>query len=216
MLHLLACDWGGIEIVGHYLVVKVGNGFDEVIDGGLNLGVIVLWWGGTFCVCWRRGRGRVGWKGVEQGVNVYEAAVIKDGVMQHGWRGTKGRGDGVHDGWKVSGVAIHFVNKGESRETIGVGLTPDSLCLRLDGGDGVEQDDGGVDGAQTGVDLEGEVEMTRRVEEEEVVVAPGQIRGGGGYGYAATALLLLVVEGGGSGVDGAHAGEVAGVEEHCL
>lgn len=116
----------------------------------------------------------------------------------------------------MSGVAIHLVNEGESGEMVGIGLTPNGLRLRLHSCDGVEQHHGRVHCAQAGVDLEGEVEMTGRVDQEEIVAPPGKIGGGGGYCYAATALLWLVVERCGSDVDAAHAREVAGVEEHCF
>lgn len=63
-LHVLTCYGGGVEVAGHDLVVKVGNGFDELIGCSLNFGVIVLWWWMGCGVCQGGRRRRVGGKGV--------------------------------------------------------------------------------------------------------------------------------------------------------
>ena len=82
-----------------------------------------------------------------------------------------------------------------------VGLAPDRLGLRLDAGDRVEDRDRAVEHAQRALDLDGEVDVARRVDDVDPVVVPETGRRGRGDGDAALLLLLHPVHGGGAVVD---------------
>ena len=61
--------------------------------------------------------------------------------------------------------AVHLVDEADARHAVLVGLTPDRLRLRLDTGDGIEHDDAAVEHAQRALHLDGEVDVTRRVDD---------------------------------------------------
>ena len=73
---------------------------------------------------------------------------------------------------EVGADAVHLVDVGDARDVVLVGLAPDGLGLRLDAGDGVEQRDGAVEHAQRALDLDREVDVARRVDDVDPVVAP--------------------------------------------
>src|SRR4051794_18088220 len=97
--------------------------------------------------------------------------------------------------------AVHLVDERDARDGVLVGLAPDRLRLRLDAGDGVEQGDRAVEDAQGALDLDGEVDVARRVDDVDPVVAPDAGRRGRRDRDAALLLLLHPVHGRGALVD---------------
>jgi hypothetical protein len=71
---------------------------------------------------------------------------------------------------EVRADAVHLVDEGDARDVVLVGLAPDGLGLRLDAGDRVEQRDRAVEDAQRALDLDGEVDVARRVDDVDAVV----------------------------------------------
>ena len=84
---------------------------------------------------------------------------------------------------------------------VAVGLTPDRLGLRLDARHRAEHRDRAVEHAQRALDLGGEVDVPRRVDDVDPVVAPEAGRRGGGDRDAALLLLHHPVHGRGAVVD---------------
>ena len=121
--------------------------------------------------------------------------------------------DGVEE---VSAHAVELVDEGDAGDAVGRGLTPDGLGLRLDAGDGVEDRDRAVEDAQAALDLGGEVDVTRGVDDLDDVVLPEARGGGGGDGNAALLLLNHPVHGGGAIVDLTDLVGLAGVVEDAL
>ena len=117
---------------------------------------------------------------------------------------------------EVRADAVHLVDVGDARDAVLVGLAPDGLGLRLDAGDRVEQRDRAVEHAQRALDLDGEVDVARRVDDVDAVVAPGGGGRGGRDRDAALLLLLHPVHHGGALVDLAHLVGAAGVVEDAL
>ena len=117
---------------------------------------------------------------------------------------------------EVGADAVHLVDEAEARHVVLVGLAPHGLGLGLDAGDRVEHRDRAVEHAQAALDLDGEVDVARRVDDVDLAVAP--LRGGRGRRDRDAALLLLdhVVHHRGAFVHLADLVGAAGVEEDAL
>src|SRR5581483_9774779 len=124
-----------------------------------------------------------------------------DGQLnRHGIRFELGD-DLVERALEVGADSVHLVDETDARHAVLVGLTPDGLRLRLDAGDRIEHGDGAVEHAQRALDFGREVDVARRVDDVDAVVAPET--GGRGRGDRDPALLLLFhpVHDGGAFVD---------------
>ena len=66
---------------------------------------------------------------------------------------------------RIRAGAVHLVDEADPRHAVLVGLPPDRLRLRLDAGDGIEHDHATVEHAQRALDLDGEVDVARRVDD---------------------------------------------------
>ena len=117
---------------------------------------------------------------------------------------------------EVGTDAVHLVDEAHARHVVLVGLAPDGLGLRLDAGDGVEHGDGTVEHAERALDFDGEVDVTRGVDDVDAVVVPDAGGGGGGDRDATLLLLGHVVHGGGAVVDLADLVALPGVVEDAL
>ena len=117
---------------------------------------------------------------------------------------------------EVRADAVHLVDEADARHAVLVGLAPDGFRLRLDAGDGVEHGDGAVEHAQRALDFDGEVDVARRVDDVDAVIAPEAGRRGGRDGDAALLLLLHPVHDGRAFVDLADLVRDSGVEEDPL
>jgi hypothetical protein len=94
-----------------------------------------------------------------------------------------------------SRISIHLVDEGDARHVELVGLAPDGLGLRLDARHAVEHHHRAVQHAQRSLDLDREVDVSGRVDQVDVVVAPREAGRGGGDGDAALSLLRHPVHG---------------------
>src|SRR5207248_9317669 len=95
--------------------------------------------------------------------------------------------DGPHRHEEVGADAIHLVDEADARDAVLVRLPPDGLALRLDAVDGVEDGAGAVEHAKAALDLDGEVDVPRGIDDVDAV--------GCGVGQA----LRRPVAGGGRG-----------------
>ncbi len=122
----------------------------------------------------------------------------------------------LHDALELRADAIHLVDKCNPRHAVLVGLTPDGFRLRLDAADRAEHRDRAIEHAQRALDFNGEIDVSRRVDNIDAVVAP---EAGGRRRRDRDAALLLLhhpVHGRGAFVHLADLVVDAGVEEHAL
>ena len=121
---------------------------------------------------------------------------------------------------EVRADPVHLVGEDQPGNTVPVGLAPDGLGLRFDTGDGVEKRDGAVEHAERALDLDGEVDVPRRVDDVDpvqgTVAVPEAGRGGGGDRDAPLLLLLHPVHGGGALMDLTDLVVLAGVIQDAL
>ncbi len=110
--------------------------------------------------------------------------------------GAQALADALHAMREAGADAIHLVDVADPRHLVLVGQAPVGLGLRLHPGDAVEHHHGAVEHAQRTGHLDGEVDVSRRVDHVDLVALPL-----GGHRRrldrdAALALLLHVVGGG--------------------
>ena len=122
-------------------------------------------------------------------------------------------GDGVVE---VCAQLVHLVDEADTRNIVLSSLTPHLLGLRLNAFLTVEDCDGAVKNTQGTLNLNGEVNVTRGVDDVDLVVIPEAGHGSGGNGDAAFLLLLHPVSSGRTVVGLAHLTVDTGVEENTL
>ncbi len=122
-----------------------------------------------------------------------EVALGADRQLHDGGRRVEAVADHRDAAVEVGADAVHLVDEAEPRHVVLVGLAPHRLGLRLDAGDRVEHRDRAVEHTQVALDLHREVDVTRRVDDVDLAVAPLHRRGGGRDRDAPLLLLDHVV-----------------------
>ena len=121
---------------------------------------------------------------------------------------------------EVSAHAVILVDEGDAGDVEGGSLTPNGLRLGLNAGNGVENGDSAIEDAQAALDLGGEVNVARGVDDLDAVVltvlVPEAGGSSGGNGYAALLLLNHPVHGGLTGIDVGHDADVTGIGKLVL
>ena len=136
--------------------------------------------------------------------------------MQQQRRGLELVAHFLHHALELGADAIHLVDECDPRHAVLVGLAPDGLRLRLDAADRAEHRDRAVKHAQAALDLNREIDVPRRVDDIDAVVAP---EAGGRRRRDRDAALLLLhhpVHRRGAFVHLADLVVDTGVEEHAL
>ena len=98
--------------------------------------------------------------------------------------------DLIDDAIKVRAHDIHLVDIAHTGHAVFIRLPPNGFGLRFDATLGAENGDGAVQHAERAFDFNGEVDMTRRVDNVYAMVLPEAGRCGGGNGYPALLFLL--------------------------
>ena len=95
---------------------------------------------------------------------------------------------------EVCSGAVHLVNVTDAGHVVFVSLTPYGLALRLNSAHGAESSDGTVEHTQRTLHLNGEVDVSRGVDQVDFVFVVPVVpeSGGSGGGDCDTALLLLL------------------------
>ena len=101
-------------------------------------------------------------------------------------------------------------------DVVAVGLTPDRLALGLDAADGTKNGDRPIQNAKRSLDFHREVDVSRRIDDVDVMLVPIGIGRSGRNGNAALTLLLHPVHDGGTLMDLAGAVDSSRVIENPL
>ena len=112
-------------------------------------------------------------------------------VQQH--VGTKPLANTLHAVAEIGAHAIHLVDVAHARNVVLVGQTPVGFSLWLYPGYTVKNNDGPVEYAQTPVDLDGEIHVSRRVDDVDLMAFPLGRHGSALNRDAALPLLLHVI-----------------------
>ena len=139
-----------------------------------------------------------------------------DRQLQGHRQGTELRRDRGDDGIIVRADAVEFIDETDRRHAPALRLPPDGLGLRLHPGDTAENGHGAVENAERALDLDREIHVPRRIDEVDLVLAPGEGRGRRGDRDAALLLLGHPVHRRGAVVDLADLVAAAGVVEEAL
>ena len=99
--------------------------------------------------------------------------------------------DHVDAAQEIRAAAVHLVDVANARHVVVVREAPVGLRLRLDAGDAVEHHHRAVEHAQRAVHLDGEVDVSRGVDQVDLLVAP---EGGHRGALNRDAALLLLLE----------------------
>ena len=119
----------------------------------------------------------------------------------------------------VRALAVALVDEGNARHAVATHLTVHSHRLRLDPSHTAEDEDGAIEHAKGTLHLDGEVHVTRGVDDVDLVIIPGAVGGGRLDGDAALTLQLHRVHLGTDAVLSAHlvdGVDAVGVEENPL
>ena len=92
--------------------------------------------------------------------------------MQQQRRGLELVAHFLHDALELGADAVHLVDERDPRDAILVGLAPDGLRLRLDSADRAEHCDRAIEDAQRALDFDREIDVSRRIDNIDAVVAP--------------------------------------------
>ncbi len=117
---------------------------------------------------------------------------------------------------KIGPHTVHLVDKSDTRDLILVCLPPDRLRLGLNTTHRTKNTNGAVENPKAPFDFNGEVNVSRRVDDVHSMVVPESSRRGRGNRNPPLLLLLHPVHNGRAIVHFAHAMRLAGIEQHPL
>ena len=113
-------------------------------------------------------------------------------------------------------ATVALVDECNARDPVLVGLAPHGLRLRLHPAHRAKNRHRTIEHAQAALDLDGEIDVARRIDDVDAVFAPEAGRGGGGDADAALLLLLHPIHHRGAFMDFAHGPRHAGIEQDAL
>ena len=107
--------------------------------------------------------------------------------------------------FEVGPDSVHLVDQRYARDTVAVGLSPNRLRLGLDPSHGTEHRNGAIEHTQRSLDLGGEINVPRRIDDVDTVLGSGPLpmagRGGRRNGDPPLLFLLHPIHRGGALVD---------------
>src|SRR5450759_383171 len=205
-----------LEVLLHDRIVVVGEGLEHLLpplQGGFK--VIVRDRDDVELVALALGLPQQGVH-VDQVDDAAEVALHAPRQLDDQRYGVQPANQHVYRAVELRADAVHLVDEADPRYAVTVRLAPHRLRLRLNAGNGVEYGDCPVEDPQRSLHFDGEVDVTRRVDDVDGVVPPGAGGGGGGDGDAALLLLRHPVHRRGALVHFADLVVDAGVEQDAL
>jgi len=127
-----------------------------------------------------------------------ELVLGSDGKLDRHRAALQAVDDGIDGAKEIRAHAVHFIDEADARDNVFVGLTPHSFRLGLHAGHGVKHRHCAVEHAQAALHFSGEIDVSGRIDDIDVAVAPLASCRGGGDGDAPLLLLLHPVHYGGA------------------
>mmetsp|Transcript_894 Transcript_894/g.2071 ORF Transcript_894/g.2071 Transcript_894/m.2071 type:complete len:552 (+) Transcript_894:661-2316(+) len=115
--------------------------------------------------------------------------------------GSEQLNDSVNAEVEVGSGSVHFVQEAHTRDLVLVSLTPDGFGLGFDSGNTIENGDGSIQNSKGTFDFQGEIDVTRGINDVDTVILPGASGSGGGNGNSTLLFLFHPIHGGSSFVD---------------
>ena len=153
---------------------------------------------------------------VQQVNNAVEVILSADRQLHNERLSAQALNDRVNGVVEVCAQLVHLVDEADTRNVVLSSLAPHLLGLWLHTFLTVEDGDGAIEDAQGALNLNGEVNVTRGVNDVDLVVVPETGHGSRGNGDAAFLFLCHPVSGGCTVVGLAHLTVDTGVEENTL
>src|SRR6056297_1051354 len=113
-----------------------------------------------------------------------------DRQLQRQRIGTKALADHINATLKVGTNTIHLINKGDTGNTVFIGLTPDSFGLRLNPTNRTENSNGSIENLERALYFDGKVDVSGGINNIDTMVLP-ETGGCSGRNSNTTLLLLL-------------------------
>ena len=135
---------------------------------------------------------------LDQVDDTLEATLGTDRQLDRDHVGAEAFLHGPHREIEVRADLVHLVDETDAGHVVLVGLSPHLLGLGLDALLAVEDGDGAIEHAQAALHLDGEVDVSRGVDDVDLVVIPEAGGGRGGDRDPALLLLFHPVHGGGA------------------
>ncbi len=205
-----------LEIGGHGIVVELDRGLDHPLPILLGLFEHV---GGNFDIVILGAERLVVPNNTDHAHevdNALELVLASDRELNRHRLGAQTIDDVAQALEEIRAHFVHLVAKDDARDLVLVALSPHGLGLRLDALIAVEHDYRTVQHAQAAFHLDGEIDVTGRIDDVEPLVFPVGRGCGRGDGDAALLLLLHPIHRRGAFVHLAHLVALAGVIEDPL
>eukprot|EP00967_Tisochrysis_lutea_P124987 scaffold209589_cov35-Tisochrysis_lutea.AAC.3 len=103
--------------------------------------------------------------------NALKLRLLADGQLKNGGFGAKQVDDGLDAEVEVGAGAVHLVEEAHARHLVLVRLPPNGLGLWLHASNAIKDGDCAVEDTERAFDLEGEVDVARRVDDVDAVLA---------------------------------------------
>src|SRR5487761_12037 len=149
-----------------------------------------------------------------------ESVFLAEGKLEGNGVGREALAHGANHVVEIGAGTVHLIHKGDARDAILVGLTPNRFRLRLHTRDRIKNRDGPVEDAKRSLDFNGEIDVAGRVNDIDAIVGakalPGGRGGGGSDSDAALAPPLHPIHRGRAFVDAADLVRDAGIEEDAF
>ena len=213
LLNLLGGQFADVEVFLHEFLVALGDVLDHGLAQGLGLVGQVGRDVGLGHAAGTVEHERLARQHIHQ---TFEVILLADGHVQQHRASAQYGGNAAKGGIEVGAVAVHFGDGDHARQAFGHDFLVDLAGQRLDAVNGVDDQHGGVGGAEDVAQVADEVVIAGNVDEVVRVILPVEAVEAGLNGAAALEFFGFGIQGRGSFLDLAQAVDGSGGKEEHL